>query len=73
MRTNFGVKQWLYPQPVLIVATYDENVNTDQSVITGGKVDITKLKPITFDPAGNGYYIIGEKVGNAFKDGLALK
>ncbi len=184
MRQNFGVKQWLYPQPVLIIATYDENgkpnamnaawggvyehnqvvlclseghrtyknimakkaftvsfadadhvvacdyvgmasgnkepdkmekagftvtksefvdapyinelpmaleckfvgltaegniigeiinVNADESVITDGKVDITKLKPITFDPAGNGYYVVGEKVGNAFKDGLALK
>ena len=24
-RVNFGVKPWLYPMPVLIVATYDEN------------------------------------------------
>ena len=25
MRKDFGVKTWLYPQPVLIVASYDEN------------------------------------------------
>lgn len=25
MRKNFGVKTWLYPMPVLIVGTYDEN------------------------------------------------
>lgn len=25
MRKNFGVKNWLYPMPVLIVGTYDEN------------------------------------------------
>ncbi len=25
MRKNFGVKTWLYPMPVLIVAAYDEN------------------------------------------------
>lgn len=25
MRKNFGVKTWIYPQPVLIIATYDEN------------------------------------------------
>lgn len=24
-RTNFGAKPWLYPMPVLIVGTYDEN------------------------------------------------
>lgn len=25
MRKNFGAKPFLYPQPVLIIATYDEN------------------------------------------------
>ena len=25
MRKNFGAKPWTYPQPVLILATYDEN------------------------------------------------
>jgi len=25
MRKNFGVKPWLYPMPVLIIGTYDEN------------------------------------------------
>ena len=25
MRKNFGVKAWLYPMPVLILGTYDEN------------------------------------------------
>lgn len=25
MRKNFGVKPWIYPMPVLIVAAYDEN------------------------------------------------
>lgn len=25
MRKDFGVKTWLYPMPVLIIATYDEN------------------------------------------------
>lgn len=25
MRKNFGSKPFLYPQPVLIIATYDEN------------------------------------------------
>lgn len=27
MRKNFGPKTWMYPLPVLIVGTYDENVN----------------------------------------------
>ena len=29
MRKNFGSKTWLYPMPVLIIATYDENGNPD--------------------------------------------
>jgi flavin reductase (DIM6/NTAB) family NADH-FMN oxidoreductase RutF len=49
------------------------NVSADESVVTDGAVDITKLKPISFDPFGNGYYGVGEKVGNAFKDGAKLK
>lgn len=29
MRKNFGVKSWLYPQPVLIIGTYDEEGKPD--------------------------------------------
>ena len=49
------------------------NVSADESVVTDGAVDITKVKPISFDPFGNAYYGIGSKAGNAFKDGMALK
>ena len=49
------------------------NISADESVITDGKVDITKVKPISFDPFGNAYYGVGAKAGNAFKDGASLK
>ena len=49
------------------------NVSADESVVTDGAVDITKVKPISFDPFGNAYFGIGRKVGNAFKDGMELK
>ena len=49
------------------------NVSADDSVITDGAIDPKKLRPITFDPANNAYIGLGEKVGNAFKDGAALK
>lgn len=42
------------------------NVSADESVVTDGVVDVTKVKPISFDPFGNAYYGIGKKVGNAF-------
>ena len=49
------------------------NVSADESVITDGKIDPKKLKPITFDPANNAYIGRGEKVGDAFADGAKLK
>lgn len=50
------------------------NVSADESILNEkGKIDPAKLEPITFDPANNAYLVIGEKVGNAFKDGLALR
>ncbi|MDD3174386.1 MAG: flavin reductase family protein [Herbinix sp.] len=49
------------------------NVNADESILTDGQIDPRKLKPITYDPVNHAYIGLGEKVGNAFKDGLALK
>lgn len=49
------------------------NVSADESVITDGKVDITKVRPVSFDPFGNAYYGVGAKAGDAFKDGASLK
>lgn len=31
-----------------------------------------KLRPITYDGMNHAYYVLGEKVGNAFKDRTAL-
>ncbi len=50
------------------------NVSADESVLReNGKVDPAKLQPITFDPMDHSYLVLGEKVGSAFRDGLALK
>ena len=50
------------------------NVSADESVLgENGKVDVSKLQPITFDPINNHYLVLGEKVGQAFHDGVALK
>ena len=45
----------------------------DESILTDGKVDLGKLRPIIFDPSFNAYRVIGEVVGRAFGDGLKLK
>lgn len=50
------------------------NVSVDESVLTpDGRVDVAKLAPIVFDPVNGAYHRLGEKVGNAFQDGLKLK
>lgn len=132
MRKSFGTKAFSCPQPVFIIATYNEdgtadamnaawggisdttelsiclsesvdapvinelavcmectvksydpetgrlvgeivNVSVDESAMTDGKVDVAKVAPIIFDPFNNAYHVLGEKVGNAFSDGLALR
>lgn len=50
------------------------NVCAEESVLDeNGKVDPTKLQPITYDPMHHQYLALGQKVGNAFKDGLSIK
>lgn len=50
------------------------NVCADESILNGaGQVDPAKLRPITYDPMNHDYLVLGEKVGNAFADGLELK
>ena len=52
-----------------------EVVNTiaDDSILTDGKIDLSKFHPITYDCVNHHYIALGEKVGNAFKDGNSLK
>lgn len=50
------------------------NVSADESVLgADGKIDPEKLQPIVFDPIHSAYRKLGEKVGNAFRDGAQLK
>ena len=44
-----------------------------QIVMVDGKIDISKVNAIAFDPYTHGYYKVTERVGEAFKDGLKLK
>ena len=50
------------------------NVSADERILDEkGKIDPAKLRAIIFDPVHNGYLLVGERVGNAFKDGMKLK
>ena len=50
-----------------------ENVSAEESILTDGKIDLNKFRPITYDPCGHGYYPLGEKLGDAFQEGKKLK
>ena len=44
MRKNFGAKPWTYPQPVFIIAAYDEDgVPNAMNAAWGGISDSTQL------------------------------
>lgn len=70
-------------QPVLMIATYNEDGSVNvmnaawgamvERVMADGKVDISRVDAIAFDPYTHGYYRVTERVGEAFKDGLKLK
>lgn len=50
------------------------NVSADEKILDeNGKIDPAKLELIVFDPVNNAYLKLGEKVGNAFRDGMKLK
>ena len=50
------------------------NVSAEERILDeNGKVDLTKFKPICYDCDTHGYYTLGERVGNAYSDGLKLK
>lgn len=49
------------------------NVSADERILTDGKIDPKKLKPITYDTVHKAYFGLGSKVGNAYRDGLQLK
>lgn len=50
------------------------NISADESILGEDDIiDVSQLRPIAFEPVRNSYHILGERVGNAFKDGAALK
>lgn len=65
-----------------MIATYNEDGSVNvmnaawgamvERVMADGKVDISRVDAIAFDPYTHGYYRVTERVGEAFKDGLKL-
>lgn len=49
------------------------NVTANESVMVDGRIDMSLVNAIAFDPYTHGYYKVTERVGEAFRDGLKLK
>ena len=62
-----------YIYQALDIGYFHADPHPNNIIITDGKIDITKLHPIAYDPVSHAYVECSQKVGNAFKDGLALK
>ena len=45
----------------------------EEANLKDGKVDIDSVEAIAFDPYTHGYYKVGGRVGEAFRDGLKIK
>lgn len=58
---------------VRVVAKIVRTVADESVLDSDGKVDYAKLCPIMYDSETHAYYRLGEKAGQAFHDGAALK
>ena len=51
-----------------------KNVSVDECILdSDGQIDFTKFHPILFEIARHGYHAFGERIADAFKEGLKLK
>lgn len=46
---------------------------TEERFLTGGNLDIEKVRPFTLTMPDNGYWAVGEKIGRAWHDGLTIR
>ena len=50
------------------------NISADEKILDAdGRIDVKLLDPISYDGVTNAYLRLGEKVGQAFEDGEAIK
>lgn len=47
--------------------------SAEETLLKDGQVDVDALEAIAFDPFTHGYYKVGGRVGEAFRDGMQLK
>ena len=57
---------------ILVGEVVDVSVD-DNYLREDGKIDVEKMHIITFDSVTNSYRVLGDIVGNAFRDGISIK
>ena len=62
MKKDLKAVSGIFPMPVLMIGTYNED----------GTIKLDEIGIISYDPYGHGYYVVGNKVGQAFSDGKKL-
>jgi flavin reductase (DIM6/NTAB) family NADH-FMN oxidoreductase RutF len=50
-----------------------QGMSADERILTKGRIDLDKLKPIAFDSAAAAYRALGPVIAPAFKAGKAIK
>lgn len=50
------------------------NMSADYSILDyNGFIDLSRLQPLVFDSSTSSYHVVGDKVGEAFRDGFEFK
>ena len=49
------------------------NMSASESILTDGRVDLAKLRPIIYDSSSNNYRVVGDSVGQAWQSGKKLQ
>jgi flavin reductase (DIM6/NTAB) family NADH-FMN oxidoreductase RutF len=50
-----------------------KNVYAAEEILTGGKIDVVKLRPFVLTMPDNGYWALGEHIGDAWSIGESLR
>ena len=73
---DFGVHPFLFPMPVYMIGTYNEDDTVDSMAMAdekvldeNGKIDCGKLNTFLFDQMRNDYYAVGGVCGKAWHSG----
>ena len=70
MKKDFGVKTWLYPMPVLMIATYNEDGSPNVMNAAWGGTGGEELLTVCIDNTHHVYRPLAAPIAQAFKVGL---